>query len=335
MIQLSTIRLPNGLPLLWFLALAFVIPNRAGISQTVFRSKSPVTAICLIAGGHLVSGSDGGLQLHDADSLKPTKEIPTEIEKIYSIVNSPDGKRIAVAGGSPAELGVVEVFSIPGFKLIKRFEGFDDIATDVGWNSNDQLTVCSTTGDCCVFKLREQNLQMQKLTPFNVHSKSILALTVLESGEIVTAGKDNSIRVWKQRQSKKARVLNNHVDIVNDIAERPSKKEQQKAMPMVVSISDDSTARFWQPTIGRMVRFARLTSVPTVVTWRHDGAMAIVGCRDGSILSIDPSNTNQTLALPKTGEWINDLALAPDNQTLFIANQSGIRRVELKRTSQK
>lgn len=311
------------------------MPARTGISQTVFRSKSPVTAISLTADGNLVSGSDGGLHVHDADSLRPIKKIPTEIEKIYSIANSPDGKRIAVTGGSPAELGVVEVFSISDFKLIQRFGRFDDVVTDVGWDSNDQLTACSMTGDCCVFKLREQELRVRKPVPFNVHSKSILALTVLESGEIVSAGKDNSIRVWKHGQSKNARVLNNHVDIVNDIAERPSKKEQRRAMPMVVSISDDATARFWQPTIGRMVRFARLESVPTVVTWRHDGAMAIVGCRDGSILLIDPSNTNQTLALPKTGDWINDLAITADDQTLFIANQNGIRRVELKRTNQK
>ena len=77
--------------------------------------------------GQLVSGSDEGLHLHNVETLKRTKAIASKIEKIYSLVVSPDGQRIAVAGGAPADLKgriatAQEMDSLTGGENYKRWQ---------------------------------------------------------------------------------------------------------------------------------------------------------------------------------------------------------------------
>ena len=140
------------------------------------KAEIPVCAVYLTPDGRLVSGSDDGLFLHDVQTFERMGQVESGMEKIYSIVASPDEKRIAVAGGTPADLGVVEVYALPEFKLLNRFERFDDIATDVAWRSNDEMVACSMSGDCC-----ELQLIGEESKAFNVHSRSVLAIEVLNS----------------------------------------------------------------------------------------------------------------------------------------------------------
>ena len=293
-----------------------------GLTSTSLSQTYPVTAIALTPNGQLVSGSDQGLRVHDTATLKPLREIETEIEKIYSIKSSPDGKRVAITGGTPAELGMVEILRLPGLESLKKFEPFDDIATDIAWKSNDEIVVCSMSGDCCNIRLEKK-----RHAPFNVHSKGILALEMLPQGQVVSAGFDASIRVWPMNKAKKATVLNNHINAVNGMSLRPN-LNHQAGLAMIASVSDDDTIRFWQPTIGRMVRFARLESIPTCVLWNQDGSRAIAGCRDGSIRIVDPE-TARVLRTIRGSKWIHCIALDAKSGNLFLGHENGILRVKL------
>jgi WD40 repeat protein len=143
---------------------------------------------------------------------------------------------------------------------------------------------------------------------------------------VVTAGLDNTIGVWGLEKQGELRVLNNHVDVVNQIAARPADPENTRSL--IVSVSDDATVRFWQPEIGRMVRFARLESIPTCVVWNQAGTRAIVGTRSGQIHFVDPATANVVKTMHATG-WINCLALSPDEKSVWIGGESGLDRVSI------
>ena len=70
------------------------------------------------------------------------------------------------------------------------------------------------------------------------------------------------------------------------------------APPMVATVGSDRTCRLWQPTIGRMVRLARLPSPPLAVSWvsREASTMLAVACNDGHVRLIDPD----TVAILRT-----------------------------------
>ena len=287
----------------------------------------PITALAQMPNGQLLSGSDAGLQLHDETTLKTIKTIKTDIEKIYSIRISPDQDKFAISGGVPAELGVVDVFSMDTFERMHHFGPFDDVATDCVWISNKRLVGCSMKGNCCHL-LAKQNVGKDVKTPFNVHSKGILGIASLSAEIVVTAGIDNTIRVWELEKHTDSRVLNNHVDIVNQIAVRPP--DPQTGKTMMVTVSDDATVRFWQPTIGRMVRFARMESIPTCVVWNHAGTAVVVGTRAGQIHFVDPA-TAEIVQTTQAAGWINCLALSSDESTVFVGGESGLHRVNISK----
>ncbi len=281
----------------------------------------PITALCQLPDGQILSGSDNGLQLRDQKTLKPIKNILADIEKLYSITVSPDQNRFAISGGTPAELGGVEVFAIETLERTHRLGPFDDVATDCVWISDQRLVACSMTGNCCLIPL-----DGIAAIPFNMHSQGILSIVVLNTGPIATAGLDNIIRVWDLEKKNEPRELNNHVDVVNQISVRPSGPGSTPAM--IVSVSDDATVRFWQPAIGRMVRFARLESIPTCVVWNRAGTQAVVGTRSGQIHFVDPATANIIQTINATG-WIHCLALSPDEKSILVGGENGLVRVEI------
>lgn len=285
---------------------------------------TPITALALAPDGQWLSGSDDGLQVHDAKTLKPVKRLGSGLEKIYSINFSPDHKNLAVAGGTPAEIGSVEIFSIETWEKTHTFASFDDIATDCAWLSDDQLVAGSMTGHCC-----EMSLMQDTAIPFAVHSKGILTLLRLSTTVVVTGGMDHTIGVWDLKDQTMLRVLNNHVDVVNQLALRPKRSQEELGdQPMVVTVSDDATVRFWQPTIGRMVRFARLESIPTCVLWNHSGTQVIVGTRSGKIHFIDPTTAQLVRTLEGAG-WINCLALPVEETSLIVGGSAGLERISI------
>jgi len=315
-VSIAEFRMSTNTPLKWLFLVFLVLAPAAEING----QQLPITALSLLPSGQLLTGSDDGLWIHDETTLKPIKRIATDIEKIYSIRISPDQTSFAISGGTPAELGVVEVFSTKTFDSTHEFGRFNDVATDCVWISQDQLIACSMTGNCCLMPLSNE-----KTAPFNVHSKGILGIAVLSSGNnLVTAGLDNTIGVWEMGKHKQLRVLNNHVDVVNQIAARPS--VPRTAQAMMVSVSDDATVRFWHPKIGRMVRFARLDSIPTCVVWNRAGTRAVVGSRSGQVYLVDPAMADVVQTVSSTG-WINCLALSPDEKSVLIGGESGLVRL--------
>jgi WD40 repeat protein len=313
---ISTVVLRVHSPLLWI----FLVLLSSGAADLKCQTI-PVTALALLPNEQVLTGSDDGLLLHDKHTLEPIRRIETDLEKIYSIKVSPDRNRIAISGGTPAELGIVSVFSVTTFKTTHRFGRFDDVATDCDWISSDRIVACSMTGNCCVM-----SLEREISAPFNVHSRGVLSILMLDPVSVTTAGMDNTIRVWKLNQHNDPRVLNNHVDVVNQIAARPSQPANDQ--PMMVTVSDDATVRFWQPMIGRMVRFARLESIPTCVVWNRAGTLAVVGTRTGKIHFLDPATATIVRTISSKG-WINCLALSRDEKSIFVGGETGLNRVQV------
>jgi WD40 repeat protein len=92
---------------------------------------------------------------------------------------------------------------------------------------------------------------------------------------------------------------------------------------MVASAGDDGTVRFWQPKIGRLVRFARLPSRPTALAWTADGAKILVTCRDGRLRVVYP----ETVAIVADYAAISGcpycLSVSPDGKVVLVAGEHG------------
>jgi WD40 repeat protein len=100
-----------------------------------------------------------------------------------------------------------------------------------------------------------------------------------------------------------------------------------EGLPMVASSATDRTIRFWQPTIGRMVRYARLPSEALSIAW-VDQETIIASCRDGKIRVINTFNLQIERELPAVTKLGYSLALHPTDGSVAVGGVNGeIRRV--------
>ena len=232
---------------------------------------------------------------------------------------SSDGQRLAVAGGLPAEEGVVEVYTWPQAQLLFHRRCHDDVVYSIAWQS-DGAAVATASLDRSWQLLDAQTGKTIRV--IQGHSRGVTAVCFLpDDATLITAGIDQSVRVWRASSGEALRTLNNHTQPVHDLAVRP--QNASRALPEIVSVGSDRSVRLWQPTIGRMMRFARLPAIPQCVTWSSDGACILVGCRDGHVRAIDPDSVEVLYDRSVVDGWAYSLAVHPQQRQIVVGGRNG------------
>lgn len=303
----------------------------------IVAAEPPTTDVAFPPNGKFViAASQSGLQIRNWPSLKKLRTIECSAANIHCLAFSPDGKYLAVGGGNPSEDGSVEVFSWPAGELVSTFVDHTDSVRAIAWLSEKQL---ASTGFDRSIKIRGTALDGSTLSPtqqdrgslrtLNGHSRSVAALCFLSGQKIlVSAGDDQSLRVWDLQKGVLIRSLNQHTKVVHDLALRPS----DGGLPMIASASGDRTIRFWQPTIGRMVRYVRLESEPLCIAWL-DSDHVVAGCVDGQVRVVDANNVTVAATQAAIDGWAYAIAVNAVDGTVAAAGTAGqIRRVDLRHT---
>ena len=256
---------------------------------------SPVTAIAISPDGLAVTGSQSGLQIYEFRPRGPVASrllMKTALTEIQVIRFSPDGKLLAVAGGTPAEAGVIEIFQWQTVTRNQsmnplRMECHADVIMDVAWSaSGNRLVTAALDNTWQVLQFSGDASRLMSLRKIEGHSLGVMSVNYISDELVLTASLDSTIRLWNESTGTLLRTLKNHRSDVYSTSVRPPDKET--VLPLLASVSKDRTVRLWQPTIGRMVRFVQLDSIPLAVQWLQNGSRLVVACQDGTIRFIDP-----------------------------------------------
>jgi WD40 repeat protein len=280
----------------------------------------PITAAAITPDGkHAVLGSQRGIEVRSWPGLQPDATILTELVHMHDLAFSPNGRWLLAAGGAPAEDGAVEIISWPDKQRVRRLIGHKDVIYRVAC-SPDAALIATAGGDgiCHVY----DSSTGERLVRYEGHSRPVLAIAWLPDGAtIVSAGVDQTLQLWDGRTGKPIRTLDNHVGAVNDVALRPGVAAD--APPIVASVGEDRTVRLWQPTIGRLMRFARLPSIPRAIAWSSDGSRLLVGGNDGRLRLLDPDTVEIIREERALDRRIHAIAIGPAMDQVLLAGESG------------
>lgn len=280
----------------------------------------PITAITFAPDGNsVVVGSQSGIQVLSWPALQPERTLDSELRHVHDLAFSPNGKGLATAGGTPGETGTVELFAWPDAELAWRSTSPTDLVYSIDWHPDGSTLAVAGLDHTCPIRNAELGNDVRILEG---HSRGVLAVCILNDGKtVVTGGIDQSLRVWDVASGAAKLTRNNHTGAVVAIAERPS--ADPGALPMVASVGEDRTVRFWQPTIGRLMRFAKLPSAGLDAAWSQDGAALYVSCRDGHLRRIDPDTVEIVEDRHVLDGWAYSLAIHPAGRQILVGGQNG------------
>ena len=264
-------------------------------------------------------------QTPGSESPELQSKVQTKIPNLHCVEFSPDGKHFAVGGGTPSEEGVVEVFRWPSAERVARFSYHLDSVRSVAWVDSERLLSASIDRQIKFWSIKDE---AKSLGEFRGHSRSVNALCILpDEKSFVSAGVDQSVRVWRLDSRTPVRTLNQHTGPVHALALCP----RRDGLPMVASASADRTIRFWQPTIGRMVRYVRLRSVPLDIAWLNDGLHIAAACEDGRVRLINADDVKvvgekSIFENPITHGWLYAIEIHPSRAKGVAGGSGGILR---------
>lgn len=290
----------------------------------VADAPSPVTALLFAPDGEtLVAASQQGLAIYSWPNLERIKRVKPPFSHLHDLAISPDGTRLAIAGGEPQEKGGVEIVEWPGLKSVQRVDAGNEVVYSVAWNSVGKSLAMA----CADKTVRLHSLAGGKTIEITDHSAAVLSVLFVSLPDgttkkelLLSAGKDQSIRVFDAATSRATRTLDNHTAAVNDLALRPVKNGE---LPLVASAGQDKTVRFWQPSIGRLVRFAKVLSPPLTIRWLPGGDHVAVTCTDGHLRVIDWQTLRIVLEKKVSDGWLTSLAVSPDGLHAVVGDERG------------
>ena len=307
----------RGPAFVFFLA-SFVMHANTGITQP------PITALTFTADSQqVIAGSQRGLMVTEWPKLDTKPFRPFGLENIHDIEFSPDGRHLLIAGGSPGAEGTVQRRSWPDLELVRTWREHSDVVYAVAWQADGQEWVSTSwDGFCRVCKTDATTSHVTMKS----HSGPVFDATYLASGQIASAGADRTIVVWNAASGSPNKVLRQHTGSVHALAYQ-TVGEAKTAEPLLASASEDRTVRFWQPTIGRMVRFHRFASVPRSIAWTQNGRWLMVGCDDGTVLQLDPITLASDI-LSRQDDAVRNLVVAKNGNASFT-NEKRMMKIEV------
>ncbi|WJW70252.1 AAA-like domain-containing protein (plasmid) [Candidatus Chlorohelix allophototropha] len=241
---------------------------------------------------------------------------------IYNPVFSPNGKWLAVAGGSLLYLWDLTSGTIPPKEPYHIRTGFKSIAITSTIFSPDSRWLILTSTD---FTAKILDTTTGKYVATLKHNGFVNNAVFTPDGkQVLTASSDKTVKVWETESGKELLTFQNHTSAIEDVILSPDEK-------LAVSAGDDATIRVWDYVSGKEVTVLKGHAGTVAGAPNHggfsfspDGKWLASTSSDGTARLWDWQALSQKrLILNPNTDRLLSASYSPDGKTVFtVANNN-------------
>jgi mono/diheme cytochrome c family protein len=243
----------------------------------------------------------------------------TEIDRVYSVRFSKDGRRLLIAGGTPGVVGVVEVWDVDQRSRIRRFVELADLVHSASYSPDESLIAASAADRGLYVWEAETGKRLHRVEN---HAESAFAAQFLADGRrIMTASRDKTVKLWDRQQQDVSATFANHADAVFAAAPSPDGG-------IVCTGGADGNIKYWKSSgegKEKPVHFAHAGGVYAIV-YSPDGKLVATAGADKAV-KLWKASGNLEKTMNGHADWIYSLAFSPDGRRLASGSWDGELRV--------
>jgi WD40 repeat protein len=232
---------------------SYIPPPTHPASPEKYRATMPVTAVEFspgnqetgsneAAGKELFVGGYYEVLVWDPADGKLLRRIPNMPQRTYALRHSPDGKLLAVAGGTPGKYGEVRLLKPESGELLRVLGMTSDVVFDCAFNpAGDRLATAAADGVVRVFEVESGSEQLT----ITSHSDWVFAVAWNADGsQLATGSRDKTAKVFDAKTGELLITYNGPNQPVRGVAFHPDGKR-------VYSAGSDGKLHLWNIADGK------------------------------------------------------------------------------------
>jgi hypothetical protein len=286
------------------------------IPPEVYLAEVPVTALAMHSDSRqLASSGYHEVLLWSLADATLVRRITNIAERVYDIDFHPDGEQVAVASGTPGQIGEVKIFDVNSGELRTHVTVAEDSIFSVAF-SPDGRRLAASGADGCVTMFHLADEAKEPLTIWNPHADWVNSVAWSPDGRwLVTASRDKTVKVLDAQTGQPVISFGEHE---NNVVQAMFVAEGKQ----VVSIGGDQKLRQWSVADGKQIRKVEF-SVPLSQLEPFGTGSVATACTDGTVRVYNLASGEREHKLATTSDWLSSLIIASDLKTVITGDHAG------------
>lgn len=315
------------------------------VAPAAYPSAVPVMAVALAPGGKEVFvGGYHEVTVWDADTGKLLRRLQRLPQRIHSLAFSPDGKQLAVGGGTPGEYGEMALVDLATGKRSRALDSTGDLILSVAFSADGQR-IAAGGADASVRVY--ETATGRRVWSSKVHSDWVTSVGFSRDGRFVaSAGKDKTVKVYDAGDGALFTTYNGHNRMIGQYRGQHSVYALQfvpgglpaatagggkwiQLWDPVVTREENGTAadmesRFSKPGHAKYLEHGFTGDVYALLS---RGGQLFAASADGLIKQFDLATMKEVRAFTGHTDWVFGLDYDPASGRLASGSYNGEVRV--------
>lgn len=281
-----------------------------------YAASVPISAVAISRDGKLLATSGyHEILLWSVPDAAMIKRIGNVAQRVHALAFLPDGKRIAVAGGTPGRVGEAKIFDLESGKMLIDVMICQDSALALALSPDSKrMAIGEVSGAINVYSIDEKSVELN--LRIEDHSDWVQSLSwSLDGHRLVSASRDKTCKVFDSTSGKSLTTFSGHQHSVTSAIFREDGQH-------VMSVGDDGRLRIWNLDEGKQIHELKGTPTAATISMINPRRVLVTGSTNEALI-VDSQNAKLVDRKILSGKW--NLAAAVDSaqQKAFVGNHFG------------